>query len=67
MMEHGNVKINTAFNREFVTGDKIAMKTIATKKSRAISSTFNLNKWYTRHVEDIILASLEESQERDSG
>jgi len=31
MAEHGSIKINTAFNGEFITGDKTAVKTIATK------------------------------------
>jgi len=28
MAEHGSIKVNTAFNGEFVTGDKTAVKTI---------------------------------------
>ncbi|XP_067211627.1 uncharacterized protein [Linepithema humile] len=66
MAEHGNVKINTAFNGEFVASDKTAVKTIATKNCE-LFPTFDLNEWYTRHVEDDILAALEEFQERDSG
>ncbi|XP_067211792.1 uncharacterized protein [Linepithema humile] len=66
MVEHNSVKINTAFNGEFVAGDKTAVKTIATKNCE-LFPTSDLNEWYTRHVEDDILAALEEFQERDSG
>lgn len=66
MAEHGSVKINTTFNGEFVAGEKIAVKTITTK-NHELFPTSDLNEWYTRHVEDTILASLEEFQERDSG
>ncbi|XP_067204306.1 uncharacterized protein [Linepithema humile] len=66
MAEHNSVKINTAFNGEFVAGDKTAVKTIATKNCE-LFPTSDLNEWYTRHVEDDILAALEEFQERDSG
>ncbi|XP_067208785.1 uncharacterized protein [Linepithema humile] len=66
MAEHNSVKINTAFNGEFVAGDKTAVKTIATKNCE-LFPTSDLNEWYTRHVEDDILAALEEFQERNSG
>ncbi|XP_067208470.1 uncharacterized protein, partial [Linepithema humile] len=66
MVEHNSVKINTAFNGEFVAGDKTAVKTIATKNCE-LFPTSDLQEWYTRHVEDDILAALEEFQERDSG
>ncbi|XP_067204594.1 uncharacterized protein [Linepithema humile] len=66
MMEHNSVKINTAFNGEFIAGDKTAVKTIATK-NQEIYPTSDLNEWYTKHVVDVIQASLEEFQERDSG
>ncbi|XP_067216433.1 uncharacterized protein [Linepithema humile] len=66
MAEHGNVKINAAFNGEFIAGDKTAVKTIATKNQK-IYPTSDLNQWYTKHVVDTILTSLEEFQERDSG
>nr|XP_012219810.1 PREDICTED: uncharacterized protein LOC105670709 [Linepithema humile] len=66
MAERGNVKINAAFNGEFIAGDKTAVKTIATK-NQEIYPTSDLNEWYTKHVVDVILTSLEEFQERDSG
>nr|XP_012217214.1 PREDICTED: uncharacterized protein LOC105669052 [Linepithema humile] len=66
MVEHNSVKINTAFNGEFVAGDKTAVKTIATKNCE-LFPTSDLQEWYTRHVVDTILTSLEEFQERDSG
>jgi hypothetical protein len=66
MAEHGSVKINTAFNGEFTAGDKIAVKTIATK-NRELFPTSDLHEWYTKYVVDTILVSLEEFQERDSG
>jgi len=66
MTEHGGIKVNTAFNGEFVAGEKTAVKTIATK-NRELFQTSDLHKWYTKYVIDIILASLEEFQERDSG
>ncbi|XP_067216712.1 uncharacterized protein [Linepithema humile] len=66
MAEHGNVKINTAFNGEFTAGAKTAVKTIATKNCE-LFLTSDLQEWYTRHVVDAILTSLEEFQERDSG
>jgi hypothetical protein len=66
MTEHGSVKINTAFNGEFTAGDKIAVKTIVTKNWE-LFPTSDLHKWYTKHVVDTILVSLEEFQERDSG
>ena len=66
MTEHGSVKINTTFNGEFITGDKTAVKTIATR-NRELFPTSDLNEWYTKHVIDTILAFLEEFQERDSG
>ncbi|XP_067205864.1 uncharacterized protein [Linepithema humile] len=66
MAEHGNVKINAAFNGEFIADDKTAVKTIATK-NQEIYPTSDLNQWYTKHVVDTILTSLEEFQERDSG
>nr|XP_012233564.1 PREDICTED: uncharacterized protein LOC105678640 [Linepithema humile] len=66
MAEHGNVKINTAFNGEFIAGDKTAVKTIITK-NQEIHPTFDLQEWYTKHVVDVIQTSLEEFQERNSG
>ncbi|XP_067215244.1 uncharacterized protein [Linepithema humile] len=66
MVEHGSVKINSMFNGEFIAGNKTAVKTIATK-NRELFPTSDLNEWYTKHVVDAILTSLEEFQERDSG
>jgi len=66
MAEHGSIKVNTAFNGEFVAGDKTAVKTIATK-NRELFQTSDLHEWYTKYVVDTILASLEEFQKRDSG
>ncbi|XP_067204246.1 uncharacterized protein [Linepithema humile] len=66
IVEHNSVKINTAFNGEFIAGNKTAVKTIATKNCE-LFPTSDLNEWYTKHVVDVILASLEEFQERDSG
>src|SRR5580765_2864485 len=66
MGRYNSVKVNTAFNGEFVAGDKIAVKTIVTK-NHPLLITSDLREWYGRHVIDDILASLEEFQERDSG
>ncbi|KAL6416396.1 hypothetical protein ACFW04_013512 [Cataglyphis niger] len=66
MGRYGSVKVNTAFNGEFVSGDKVAVKTVATK-NRPLLPTSDLREWYESHVVDAILASLEEFQERDSG
>jgi len=66
MAEHGSIKVNTAFNGEFIAGEKTAVKTIATK-NRELFQISDLHKWYTKYVVDTILASLEEFQERDSG
>lgn len=66
MTEHGSVKLNTMLNGEFIAGDKIVVKTIATKNYK-LFPTYNLNEWYTRQVVDTILASLEGFQKRDSG
>lgn len=63
-VEHGSVKVNTAFNREFVAGDKRTVKVITTKNSKMLPTT-DLQEWYQRTV-DVILASLEELQERNS-
>ena len=65
MAEHGSVKINTAFNGEFVAGDKSAVKAITTRNSEVLPTT-DLHEWYQRTV-DTILATLDEFQERDSG
>ncbi|XP_067209958.1 uncharacterized protein [Linepithema humile] len=73
-------EIETAFRNRVLTGvvvnreyidpreffENTAVKTIATKNCE-LFPTSDLNEWYTRHVEDDILAALEEFQERDSG
>ncbi|XP_012227061.2 uncharacterized protein, partial [Linepithema humile] len=50
----------------FIAGNKTAVKTIATK-NHEIYPTSDLQERYTKHVVDVIQASLEEFQERDSG
>ncbi|XP_036139070.1 uncharacterized protein LOC118644523 [Monomorium pharaonis] len=64
--EHNSVKVNTAFNGVFVTGDKRANKSINTKNCE-LFQTSDLDEWYERCVIEPTLASLEEFQERDSG
>ncbi|XP_039312526.1 uncharacterized protein LOC120359374 [Solenopsis invicta] len=66
MQRHGNVKINAIFNGEFVVGDKRANKCITTRNYELFQCS-DLHEWYQLHVIEIILASLEEFQERDSG
>ncbi|XP_036151314.1 uncharacterized protein LOC118648895 [Monomorium pharaonis] len=63
---HDSVKVNIAFNGEFVTGEKHANKSITTKNCE-LFQTSDLNEWYERCVIEPTLASLEEFQERDSG
>ena len=63
---HGSVKVNTAFNGEFVAGDKRANKSVNTK-NYAFFQVSDLNEWYQRYVIEATLAKLEEFQERDSG
>jgi len=65
MAEHGSIKINTAFNGEFVAGEKTTIKTIA-MKNYELFPTSDLHEWYPKYVIDTILASLEEFQERDN-
>ncbi|KYQ59262.1 hypothetical protein ALC60_01721, partial [Trachymyrmex zeteki] len=62
---HGNMKVNTAFNGEFVENDKRATKSINTKNIEIYRCT-DLREWYERHVIEPTLASLKEFQERDS-
>ncbi|XP_036150345.1 uncharacterized protein LOC105835717, partial [Monomorium pharaonis] len=64
--EHNSVKVNTAFNGEFVAGEKRANKSVNTKYY-GLFQTSDLNEWYERHVIEPTLVSLEEFQERDSG
>ncbi|XP_050447453.1 uncharacterized protein LOC126849551 [Cataglyphis hispanica] len=66
MNKYDSAKVNIAFNGEFVSGDKIAVKTIVAK-NHPLLPVSNLREWYEKRVVDVILASLEEFQERDSG
>ena len=66
LQRHNCVKVNTAFNGVFVTGEKSANKSITTKNCE-LFQTSNLDEWYERRVIEPTLASLEEFQERDSG
>ncbi|XP_071632794.1 uncharacterized protein [Temnothorax longispinosus] len=63
---HNCVKVNTAFNGEFVAGDNRANKSICTNNIE-LCSTSHLREWYERHVIEPTLAKLEEFQERESG
>jgi len=63
---HGCVKINTAFNGEFVSGDKRANKSVNTKNYE-LFRTSDLDEWYERYIIEPTLALLDEFQERDSG
>ncbi|KYN21199.1 hypothetical protein ALC57_06426 [Trachymyrmex cornetzi] len=63
---YGSVKVNTAFNGEFATKDKRAIKSINTKNIEIYRYT-DLREWYEGHVIEPTLTSLEEFQERDSG
>jgi len=58
MQEYDNIKINTIFNGEFVTGDKRANKSITTKNYK-LFRTSNLQECYELRVEPT-LTSLEE-------
>ncbi|KYN11400.1 hypothetical protein ALC57_16451 [Trachymyrmex cornetzi] len=64
--KHGSVKVNTAFNGEFVAGDKHAIKSITTKNFELYQES-NVHEWYDRHIVEPTLTSLDEFQERDSG
>ncbi|XP_018396274.1 PREDICTED: uncharacterized protein LOC108774621 [Cyphomyrmex costatus] len=63
---HGSVKVNTAFNGEFVAGDKRTVMGINSKNCELYRCT-DLREWYTSRVIEPTLASLDEHQERDSG
>lgn len=63
---HSCLKVNTAFNGEFVAVRKIAVKSITTK-NRQLFATSDLREWYDTHVLETILTDLDEFQERDSG
>jgi len=66
MGQYHSVKVNTTFNGEFVSGDKIAVKTITTRNHPLLLTT-DLREWYESRVVGDIITSLEEFQERDSG
>ncbi|XP_070165952.1 uncharacterized protein [Polyergus mexicanus] len=66
MNEYNGVKVNTVFIGEFVSGDKIDVKTIVMKNYPLLPLS-DLREWYEKRVVDSTLASLEEFQERDSG
>ncbi|XP_070168836.1 uncharacterized protein [Polyergus mexicanus] len=66
LKKHFNVKVNTVFNGEFVSGDKRANKSVNTRNCE-LFRTSDLHEWYERRVVEPTLASLEEFQERDSG
>ncbi|XP_070169385.1 uncharacterized protein [Polyergus mexicanus] len=66
MDRYNSIKVNTAFIDEFVSGDKIGVKTIATKNYPLLPFS-DLREWYGKRVIDATLASLQEFQERDSG
>ncbi|XP_011631422.2 uncharacterized protein LOC105423382 [Pogonomyrmex barbatus] len=63
--KHGSVKVNTAFNGEFVTGAKRANKSINTENIELFRVS-NVHEWYERQVVEPTLASLEE-EARDGG
>ncbi|XP_070167769.1 uncharacterized protein [Polyergus mexicanus] len=66
MNEYNGVKVNTVFVGEFVSGDKIDVKTIVTKNYPLLPLS-DSREWYEKRVVDATLTSLEEFQERDSG
>ncbi|KAG5318548.1 YMD3 protein, partial [Pseudoatta argentina] len=65
IQKHDNIKINTVFNGEFMSGDKRANKNVSTRNYKLFHS-FDLHEWYTSHVVEPILIWLEEFQKRDS-
>ncbi|KYM97249.1 hypothetical protein ALC62_12072 [Cyphomyrmex costatus] len=66
MQRHKSVKKNTVFNGEFVLDDKRANKSVSTRNYE-LFSTSDLQEWYASRVDEPVLASLDEFQERDSG
>ncbi|KYM99504.1 hypothetical protein ALC62_09756 [Cyphomyrmex costatus] len=62
---HGSVKVNTAFNGEFVEGDKRTVMGINSKNCELYRYN-DLREWYASRVIEPTLVSLEEHQERDS-
>ncbi|KYM98256.1 hypothetical protein ALC62_11043 [Cyphomyrmex costatus] len=63
---HGSVKVNTAFNGEFIASDKRTVMSINSKNCE-LYPTSNVREWYVSRVIEPTLTSLEEHQERDSG
>ncbi|XP_018404604.1 PREDICTED: uncharacterized protein LOC108781186 [Cyphomyrmex costatus] len=63
---HGSVKVNTAFNGEFIVGDKRTVMGINSKNCELYPAS-NVREWYVSRVIEPTLASLEEHQEHDSG
>ncbi|KYN06789.1 hypothetical protein ALC62_02255, partial [Cyphomyrmex costatus] len=63
---HDSVKVNTAFNGEFIAGDKRTLMGINSKNCELYPAS-NVREWYVSRVIEPTLASLEEHQERDSG
>ncbi|KYM93741.1 hypothetical protein ALC62_15653 [Cyphomyrmex costatus] len=63
---HDSVKVNTAFNGEFIAGDKRTVMGINSKNCELYRCT-DLREWYASRVIVPTLASLEEHEERDSG
>jgi len=47
--KHGCVKVNIAFNGEFVTRDKRSNKSVNTKNYKFFR-TSDLDKWYERYI-----------------
>ncbi|XP_039310745.1 uncharacterized protein LOC120358927 [Solenopsis invicta] len=65
--KHGSVKVNTVFNGEFINiRDDRDNKSLATKNCELYRAS-NLREWYERRVIEVIVAMLDEFQERDSG
>ncbi|KYM93940.1 hypothetical protein ALC62_15447, partial [Cyphomyrmex costatus] len=63
---HDSMKVNTAFNGEFVAGDKRTVMGINGKNCELYRCT-DLREWYASRVMEPTLASLDEHQEHDSG
>ena len=66
MQRQNNSKVNTAFNGEFISGNKRLNKSVSMKNYELFNS-FDLQEWYALRIVEPILASLEKFQERDSG
>jgi len=69
LQKHANIKINTAFNDEFVANDKLANKSVSTRNYE-LFRTSDLREWYElRDVEPTLtsLGEFQESSTRDSG